>query len=61
MTGFDEPVTRRYEGWDDSGEDPETVRRFAIPPYRWVTVDKAEHAEEWRRREPEEFDRRASR
>lgn len=32
---------RRYEGWDDSTGDPDTVRRFAIPPYRWVTVEKS--------------------
>lgn len=60
MTGFGPNPRRRYEGWDDSTDDPDTVRRFAVPPYRWVTVDKAEHAEAWRRHAPAEFDRRCS-
>ena len=60
MTDFDAPETRHYEGWDDSTDDPDTERRFAVPPYRWVTVDKARFPERWERENAEEFRRRCS-
>jgi hypothetical protein len=60
MSRGDAIVTERYEGWNDSPEDPDLVRRFAIPPFRWETVEKARFPERWRREDREEFERRCS-
>lgn len=57
---FEEISTRRFEGWDDSPEDPDLVRRFAVGPMKWETVEKARFPERWERETPAEFARRCS-